>query len=507
MECGTEPSSHSQLEFLDYDPDVQHDIIVVFDLLDRVKAGCFQAVFIAPPASTWSRSRHLGPTQTQLRSRAQPLGLPSLGALAQSRISEANRTLEVCTWLVQQALFARVPCVLLFPEDLGGHSYSGPSSPWALQDWRFLEGLGDARRGSAFLCRLAAADHRCPTGFITNLDELIDDIYLGWPRLLPLQQDLYYDGPLPKVCPCTTLHGDLVGRDPDSVLLSTSCPIIPAGLWRHFFRDLLAARSSSSLRVGAFPSTSPATVASSTRLADAPGSWFWLYDLWQSGQLTRVALADVTDGAHIQQYLSSPSSTTSPSTTSTPRFPSSWLCFPGLRRSPLLWALPLLRRFVLVLWSALLRPRSRRPALVGCLPRLVLSGILEKLPRTSEFHAGQFELEGQESPKTGRQVQLFRGTVPILPPPATAQNSDGPSHEVQMGGPGPRGPHLATGAFDLSPGRSELMATGTTAAGGVSISSSTRPRSSRSMKAPLGPKNQRETDGNSASSLPGGDAQ
>ena len=306
----------SQLEFLYYDPDVQHDIIVVFDLLDRVKAGFFQAVFIAPPASTWSRSRHLGPTQTQLRSRAQPLGLPSLGALAQSRISEANRTLEVCTWLVQQALFARVPCVLLFPEDLGGHSYSGPSSPWALQDWRFLEGLGDARRGSAFLCRLAAADHRRPTGFITNLDELIDDIYLGWPRLLPIQQDLYYDGPLPKVCPCTTLHGDLVGRDPDSVFLSTSCPIIPAGLWSHFFRDLLAARSSSSLRVGAFPSASPATVVSSARLADAPGSWSWLYTMWQSGQLTRVALADVADSTQVQQYLSSSPVTSSCSTSS-----------------------------------------------------------------------------------------------------------------------------------------------------------------------------------------------
>ena len=175
---------HSQLEFLYYDPDVQHDIIVVFDLLDRVKAGFFQAVFIAPPASTWSRSRHLGPTQTQLRSRTQPLGLPSLGALAQSRISEANRTLEVCTWLVQQALFAKVPCVLLFPEDLGGHSHSGPSSPWALQDWRFLEGLGDARRGSAFLCRLAAADHRRPTGFVTNLVKLILLMVTWWASIL-----------------------------------------------------------------------------------------------------------------------------------------------------------------------------------------------------------------------------------------------------------------------------------------------------------------------------------
>ena len=226
-----------QLEFLYYDPDVQHDIIVVFDLLDRVKAGFFQAVFIAPPASTWSRSRHLGPTQTPLRSRAQPLGLTSLGALAQSRISEANRTLEVCTWLAQQALMVNVPCVLMFPEDLGGHAHSGPSSPWALQDWRHLEGLGEARRGSAFLCRLADADHRRPTGFITNLDTLISDLHLGWPSLLPIQQDLYYDGPLPKACPCTTQHSVLVGLDPAHDFLSRSCPVIPVALWSYCFQS------------------------------------------------------------------------------------------------------------------------------------------------------------------------------------------------------------------------------------------------------------------------------
>ena len=83
--------------------------------------------------------------------------------------------------------------------------------------------------------------------------------------------------------------------------------------------------------------------------------------------------------------------------------------------------------------------------------------------RTSQstLHAGQLELEGQESPKPGRQVQLVRDTVPVLLGPGGAQKSDGPSHELQMGGPGPNGHRLATAALVLSPGRSELMATGT----------------------------------------------
>ena len=122
-------------------------------------------------------------------------------------------------------------------------------------------------------------------------------------------------------------------------------------------------------------------------------------------------------------------------------------------------------------------------------------------------HGAGRAVEEQESPKTGRQVQQFRATVSILPPAAAVQNSEGQSHELLMGGPGPRGSHLATAAVDLSPGRSELMAIGTTAAGDVTTSSSTRPRSSRSTKAPLGPEDQRGIDGDGASSLPGGGAE
>ena len=81
--------------------------------------------------------------------------------------------------------------------------------------------------------------------------------------------------------------------------------------------------------------------------------------------------------------------------------------------------------------------------------------------------------------------QLMRGTVPNLLGTGGTQNSDAPAHDVQMGGPGPRGHHLGTDALILSPGRSELMASGTSAAGGVMSSSTTRPRSSRSSQVPL----------------------
>ena len=107
-----------QLEFLYDDPDVQHDIIIIFDVLDGDKAGFFQVVFIAPPASAWSRSRHFGPMQTPLRSRAQPVGLTSLGALAQSRISDV----EPYTRSLYMADPARIVCQCALRITVSGRS-------------------------------------------------------------------------------------------------------------------------------------------------------------------------------------------------------------------------------------------------------------------------------------------------------------------------------------------------------------------------------------------------
>ena len=95
----------------------------------------------------WSRARHFGPIKCPLRTRAHPLGLPNLATSAQTKIHDANLAVEVSTWLAAEALqceASSVTAVLLFPEDLGGHSLSGPTSPWSLKEWRDVEGqLGD----------------------------------------------------------------------------------------------------------------------------------------------------------------------------------------------------------------------------------------------------------------------------------------------------------------------------------------------------------------------------
>ena len=128
-----------------YDFNYQLDIFVLLDLLDRVQAGVCRAVILVPPASTWSRARHFGPKKCPLRSRAHPLGLPHLATSDQSRIHDSNIEVEVSTLFAAEALECKtraVSAVLLFPEDLAGHSVSGPASPWCLKEWRELDGLG-----------------------------------------------------------------------------------------------------------------------------------------------------------------------------------------------------------------------------------------------------------------------------------------------------------------------------------------------------------------------------
>ena len=202
-----------QWKVIHYDFDAPLDIFVVLDLLDRVQAGVFRAVILVPPASTWSRARHFGPIKCPLRTRAHQLGLPNLATSAQSKIHDANLAVEVSMWFAAEAFqceASSVTAVLLFPEDLGGHSLSGPTSPWSLKEWRDLEGLGEARRGSAFWCRFAGADQQRPMGILTNLQPIHAETSPGWPAHFLSQHELLYDGPLPQSCGCSQPHRWLV---------------------------------------------------------------------------------------------------------------------------------------------------------------------------------------------------------------------------------------------------------------------------------------------------------
>ena len=61
-------------------------------------------------------------------------------------------------------MISKVALVLLFPQDLAGHSRSGPSFPWCLKDWQELEGVGEAWEGSALLMQICRSRPTAPSG-------------------------------------------------------------------------------------------------------------------------------------------------------------------------------------------------------------------------------------------------------------------------------------------------------------------------------------------------------
>ena len=106
-------------------PDKHHDPIVVLDLLDCVRARVFQPIFKLPSNSSWaSAHRHCNTGQKFLTTRSQHLGITDLDSYVLSSPREDNRSLEVSSWVAEQALRRqpqRVAFVMIFLEDKGGH--------------------------------------------------------------------------------------------------------------------------------------------------------------------------------------------------------------------------------------------------------------------------------------------------------------------------------------------------------------------------------------------------
>ena len=76
---------------------------------------------------------------------------------------------EYAAWILEQTLASKqkkVDCMLVCPEDLGGHQHHGPASIWQLRDFQVLECDHDARRGAGFFCQLAHAETKRPGSFL-----------------------------------------------------------------------------------------------------------------------------------------------------------------------------------------------------------------------------------------------------------------------------------------------------------------------------------------------------
>ena len=84
---------------------LSYEALVVLGILDWIKEGFVDAVFLFSPAASWSRARHIeGSTPLPLRNRTQPSGLDTLSAMDSVQVVEGNRDIEVSCWFAEQAL-------------------------------------------------------------------------------------------------------------------------------------------------------------------------------------------------------------------------------------------------------------------------------------------------------------------------------------------------------------------------------------------------------------------
>ena len=132
-----------------------------------------------------------------------------------------------------------------FPEDLGGLLDSGPTSVWALQEFKSQGGL----RGAAYLCQFGDSDHMRPLDIFSNLENVCTSIHRGWPNLVSTVIDhsptLSYTGQLQqKTCPCVKTHKALMkGTSSDGLFLSQSATSFSSKFWKQCFSGLRIANS------------------------------------------------------------------------------------------------------------------------------------------------------------------------------------------------------------------------------------------------------------------------
>ena len=218
-------------------------------LLDQVRHGFFTAVLTSPPAATWSRLRNLQvPGQVPLRSRQCPLGLMSLSPESQSKVRASNFSLEVSSWFAEQILTSP-HFLLVFPEDFGGESCTGPASPWSAREFTDLSDAVEAQRGAVYLCRFAS-EYRRSVGLLTNVQALSADMYLGWPAFNTHDSTLQYCGPLPSTCACSTKHPSLRGLATQGGFRSFLAQSLGPKLWARILSRMQESQLHCSLRDG-----------------------------------------------------------------------------------------------------------------------------------------------------------------------------------------------------------------------------------------------------------------
>lgn len=181
------------------------DPVKVGSLVERVRAGEFDAVFMSPPCNTWSRAVHSnkwGPRP--LRNKQWPLGFPWLTGKFKDQAKLGNLLVEVCIRICQEISELKFFVLVVWehPEDLGaGFDDAGrpifPASVWQLPEVQCLWNLPNWFTIAFFQCEFKV-DRLKPTRLLSNVAALASWGSFGPPTF---DESGFYTGPLPQTCP------------------------------------------------------------------------------------------------------------------------------------------------------------------------------------------------------------------------------------------------------------------------------------------------------------------
>ena len=180
-------------------------------------------------------------------------------------------------------------------------------------EFRFLEGIRDARRAAAYMCQFTRSEYKRPIGIFSNCTSLRPLLFLGWPNLVEVQNSLKYKGPLPLSCSCGREHTPVIGLSDDSTFRTSSSVEFGAEFWISCVYDGMLERSFVSLRdgdrldltpLGDSPLLSPSLASASTSLRST-------YEAWKAGTLAKASLLDIAPSGPIAVYFSTGSSSRS----------------------------------------------------------------------------------------------------------------------------------------------------------------------------------------------------
>ena len=208
------------------------------ELLEQIRSGQFDVVFMSPPCNTWSRVRFQWqrfPGPRPVRNASWPMGFPWLSNKQKEVVEFANyfvrQTIQAC----YVASASKTKFLVEHPEDLGAVAKERPASVWQLEEMRQMVLDTGATTWAVFQCQYGGLTPK-PTRFVSNIQDAKKVKFNKWPSF---SKDGQYLGPLPYSCGHRWHVKKLIGKSKDGRFQTGPSAAYPPGLCM-FLAQLMA---------------------------------------------------------------------------------------------------------------------------------------------------------------------------------------------------------------------------------------------------------------------------